>query len=364
MSILFLINSLHIGGAERILLETAEKLIDEGHEVQILTLMNSNELLAEYSHIAEFVSVIEWRAPFKIYASIKLLRKNKPKVICSLLYFSDFAGSILAKIIGCKKNIWWIHNLNVTISVGFYSYIFSRINAFVSHFFPTSIIYCSELSLASHLELGYARKKSVVINNPFNLYKFSYSEPTRLLQRSVLGFTKDDVVVGYFCRWDRSKNHHGFLNAMTKVSRKNPIKILLIGTDLNEKNQDFMWLLNNFKNLIDIKYLDGITDLNPYYSVIDIFVQFSKTESYGLSLCEAISAECFSISSNVGIANLVLSRDYLVEVDNEIQLESSVNTVIEGRLYKSHEAKKINLYLLEKMIKKDNSYEKLCEILI
>jgi hypothetical protein len=125
MNILFLINSLHIGGAERILLDTAERLINEGHDVEILTLMNSNELLTEYEHIAKFVSVIDWRTPSKIYARIKLLRKNKPEVICSLLYYSDFIGGTLAKIIGCKRNIWWIHNLNVNISVGIYSYIFS-----------------------------------------------------------------------------------------------------------------------------------------------------------------------------------------------------------------------------------------------
>jgi glycosyltransferase involved in cell wall biosynthesis len=173
----------------------------------------------------------------------------------------------------------------------------------------------------------------------------------------------DDVVIGYFCRWDLCKNHARFLNAMVRVSRKNPIKILLIGSGLNEKNQDFIKLVSNSKNFLEIKYLDGITNLNPYYSAIDIFVQFSISESYGLCLCEAISAECFSISSNVGIANLVLSEDYLVGVDNDVELEASINWAIENRMYESGQVKRANKDFLKKMIKRDNSYEKLCEIL-
>jgi glycosyltransferase involved in cell wall biosynthesis len=364
MKILFLINSLHVGGAERIVLDTADRLINDGHDVEIFTLMDSNELLMEYEHIAKFVSVIDWKAPSKIYASFKLLKKKKPEIICSLLYFSDFIGSILAKILGCKKNIWWIHNLNVSISVGAYSYFFSRINAFLSYYLPTEIIYCSELSMASHLDIGYRSQKSVVITNPFELDKFYFSEPIRFSQRNILGYNIDDVVIGYFCRWDPCKNYPGFLNSMARVNRKNPIKILLIGSGLNEKNEDFVKLVKSYKNILEIKYIDGITNLNPYYSAIDIFVQFSKSESYGLCLCEAISAECFSISSNVGIANLVLSEDYLVGVDNDIELEGSVNQAIENGIYKIHQIKKANKNFLKTMIKRDDSYKKLCEILM
>lgn len=364
MKLLFVINSLQIGGAERVLLGSAEKFLRHGHSVRILTLIDCTDLLVEYPKISPFVKAISLRYPWRIISCLYFLRKSQPDVVCTLLYYSDFIGAILAKIIGCKKIIWWIHNQDTSVSVGFLSFVFSRINALLSNILPSGIIYCSESARESHFSIGYKNKNNRIVSNIPDISRFKYSEKSRVVQRKKLGFGINDVVIGFFCRWDLCKNHAGFLSAISKVEEISRVKILLIGSGLTEVNHEFISLVESYKKILNISYIDGITNLAPFYSAIDIFVQFSQSESFGLCLCEAISSECFSISSRVGIADLVLAEEYLVDPGDEVQLIHKINFAIKTHQYNSIKIKENNKYLLNKMILNNNSYENLCEILL
>ncbi len=73
-------------------------------------------------------------------------------------------------------------------------------------------------------------------------------------------------------------------------------------------------------------------DLASYYKTADLFLLTSNYEGYGLTLIEAAAAGCKIISSDVGIAPEILSKENIFKVGDVGDLTVKLNSAIAGNI--------------------------------
>ena len=128
-----------------------------------------------------------------------------------------------------------------------------------------------------------------VIPNGLDLAPFrSVSQP---IERSVFGFSNDQVIYTYLGRLAPEKNLSMLLRAFHGVSTKHEhVRLLFVGDGPDRKNLEAQVKRMNlsskvcFTGMVEYKFVPN------YLASADIFVTPSKTETFGLSTVEAMAA--------------------------------------------------------------------------
>ncbi len=118
LDILFICNSLDLGGAEKIMYEIIKNI--KYHEIEIICLKG----IGHYSKLFEneeikitYLNLDKNPLNFiKILNTYLSILKKKPIIIHSFLYHSIFFGSILSKLTFTNKILWSIHSDFVKIN--------------------------------------------------------------------------------------------------------------------------------------------------------------------------------------------------------------------------------------------------------
>src|SRR5262249_34277049 len=121
-----------------------------------------------------------------------------------------------------------------------------RLCRLVSARAPMFIQYCSEASRICHEQLGFAKEKSVVIENGVDVDQFAAAEPhlPELSDRLPRIGTK---IIGCIARLDPQKDHRTLFEAIArlKVAGKQ-VSLILAGHDCNPQNPRLRALLREF----------------------------------------------------------------------------------------------------------------------
>lgn len=116
-------------------------------------------------------------------------------------------------------------------------------------------------------------------------------------------FHKDDIVIGTIKSLEDVYGVDTLIKAFILVKEKNeslPLKLLIVGTGSKEKS--FKELANSL-SLSDSVMFTGRVDFNEvsrYHNNIDIFVNLSLYESFGVAVLEASACEKPIVATNVG----------------------------------------------------------------
>ena len=174
IDILFICNSLDMGGAEKIMYEVVKNFKKYKIEILCLTRRGHHSKLIESEKINISYCYLN-KNIFDFFKIIKLYKKiimKKPKIIHSFLYHSDIFASILGKLAFTKIIIWSVHHDFIKSENTILRNIQVKFLAIFSKFIPNKIIYCSKESLLNHEKYGYSKRKSVFIQNGICTNKF------------------------------------------------------------------------------------------------------------------------------------------------------------------------------------------------
>ena len=101
--IVFLINDLKAGGAEKQLVTLALSLSDLGYDISIITIINRGIYLKtiERSNISLYSLNVEkkYDFPFALFRLGKILKKIKPDILHTFLFYSDILGRIISRFV-------------------------------------------------------------------------------------------------------------------------------------------------------------------------------------------------------------------------------------------------------------------------
>jgi glycosyltransferase involved in cell wall biosynthesis len=369
MRVLHVITGLNQGGAETVLFRLIMSNPDTEHRIISLTsigffgnklLRNNFQVRALNMHEGFFATL---GGLFELYSSIK---NNKPDVIQTWMYHSDLIGGIIAKICGCKKIFWGIHNYNLSYeAIGFKTKFIAKICSVLSNVVPTKIISCSEASILSHVNIGYNVRKFIKISLGYDSQEFYFDKIERNVFREKYDIPSNIILLGCIARWDPQKDHKTLIRAIEILEEKQyrvPFLVLLIGPYMTYENSELCDLISQCKNKVML--LGAFENIRNAFNAIDIHILSSLGESFPNVVAESMACGTPNIVTDVGDAAFIVGETgWIVPPSNPYLFSNSIGNAIDdfGNSSKWEERRRnsrkriVENFSLEKMVAQYNN---------
>lgn len=322
IKILYIINSLQIGGAEKNLVSLSNYLLNDkninNYEIHIISI---DDVSSYFKNYLKNIKVYELNYKksnfiivfFKIY---KLIKKINPDLIHSWLYGSDFVASVIAIMQNRSNILWSIRSSNTINHLDFYSRVIVKTLALFSKIIPKKIIANSYIGKKDHIKLGYDKTKIEVIHNGYNLNTLSRNKDKRLRDklRADLGIKKNEILIGNIGRYHPMKDQITFIESAFFLKNKNKnVKFLILGKGI-KKNQKLSKQIKLRKLEQDIILLEPSSiEISNIYQILDIFCLTScDSEGFPNVLVESIMNNTLTVSTDVGDSKKIINQSELI----------------------------------------------------
>lgn len=318
MKILQIINSLNVGGAEKLVVDSVLIYQAKGLEVDVLTLDNTNTSfrtkLEEQSNGK--VTGLSNRSIYNPLLIFKLIPYLKKYDLIHMHLFPTLYWGVIAKILSFSnvKLIYTEHSTNNrrrgNIVLKFMDrFIYKRLNKIVT--------IANEVDSEVKKHLGIDERNFHLIENGVdvesfhNAHKYSKSK----------FFSEEDFILIQVSSFRWQKDHKTLIEAMSLLPEN--IKLLLVGTGN---------LINEFKLLVKdlglddrVKFLGIRSDIPQLLKTADVVVLSSKHEGLSLSNIEGMSASRPFVASNVpGLREIVKDYGVLFEKGDSEDLAGKI----------------------------------------
>jgi|APSaa5957512535_1039671.scaffolds.fasta_scaffold02424_13 glycosyltransferase involved in cell wall biosynthesis len=300
-SVLHVINDLKLGGAQKLVSDLIIESKDE-YRFSIFILDSSNGLFDKILN-EERIEILSLY-PISLNKILKIIRRLKST---DLIHVHLFPLLYLCSFIPIKKvyteHNTWNRRRKYNLLMRIERFIYSNYDAVISISNKTKDALDTWLN---RIPTNY----NDVIYNGINLNKFT-KKPL-----GIFGYR-----LGMMGRFSAQKDQATILHALKYL----PEEFSVIFAGSGE-------LLNNIKSLSQelninrrVKFLGQITNIENYLNNIDLYIQSSNWEGFGLAPLEAMSKQIPTIGSNVdGLDEVIGSSDYLFKKDNPKDLAKSI----------------------------------------
>lgn len=335
MKVLHIITGLNNGGAEGVLyrLVTHDKL----NEHVVISLLDEGKygpLLEELGIKTYYLKLNRGRISILPLAKLKdIIKREEPETIQTWMSHADLLGGLVAKSLGYNNIVWNIRHSKLTYRVSNIKTNTVILTCMaLSKIIPKKIICCSEKTYQDYAGRGYPKKKMTVISNGYEFDKFNTNSNARKEIRAELSISEDTNLLGMIARYDPNKNHDGLLRALKIVKESNNnFKAILVGRDLNNKNEVLKDKIRKLSLQEHILLLDQRTDIPAIMNALDLNILSSISgEGFPNVLAEAMACGTLCVATNIGDSSIIVD-DYgwIVEKDNDTLLAKAILEALE-----------------------------------
>ncbi|SNR66860.1 Glycosyltransferase involved in cell wall bisynthesis [Maribacter sedimenticola] len=301
MKIALLLSRIEQTGVTTHTLDLTKGLIDEGHEVFLITggkvQEDNNRIDAFYE---QFISL---GAQVKIFKTPKGSLINKAIVTVSSIF------NIIKLIKSCNPDIIhaqspymtfipWLMGKNFTTTIHN-----TKLKKNIKFKNPTHLIAISkESEIMSQKVFGISPKDITIVNHGVSeRFGTSISESKKNQLKDKFKIPKDKIIVGFVGRLTKDKGCDILFNAIKKLNDTVLSQSHFIFVGSTKDSADHQWLRQNLeeKNIDIYCSIVDFQDPKPFYDIFDIFVLPSRFESFPLVILEAMMSECATVRSQV-----------------------------------------------------------------
>lgn len=322
--ILYVITSLGLGGAEKLLLSYLKYLDSDKYEFFVCALReNPDDLLNEISAFAKVIKLKKRNKfnPLIIFELRRTIKKLNPHIIHTHL-FQPRVYTTIANIFNSIPLITQKHSIvnpkkhHVFILLEMICILFNK-----------KVIAISESVKNSLNKYEFIRSnKILVLPNSIEYQKFN--EVALSKKKSNNG----EIIIGIVGRLEKVKGINYLLFGMKKILAKFPYaKLEIIGDGSNA--QELKNLSEKLKISNSVIFFGKFTDVIPFYSRMDVFVLPSILEGFGIVLLEAMAAGIPVVATNVnGIKEVIVNMKsgLLVPPKNPEAIADAVIKIVEN----------------------------------
>ena len=348
--VIHLITRLALGGAQQQVIQITSSLIKNNKETAIITgLSDSKSLSAKDNKLLELglekkikIEVIKELSdkisPFKdivsIFKIIRLLIKYKPNILHIHSSKTGVLGRLLKVFFRNIKIIYHVHGWSFSRSNGIKAKLIFYLEKFLYQLTDKYIFVCFQ-DMIDFVKMGGNKNienKSEVIYPGTEFLNKSKINKYKIQLRQKLGLDEDDLLIGTVGRVDFQKNPEKFLEiAKNYVSVNKKAKFLWIGKgSLRKKIIDSIKDMGLEKHII---FTGFVEDVEPYFSIFDIFVLTSKYEGLPITIVKALSLETPVVSYKINGVNDLDKKYKSVFGATPFKTKSFVNKLKECELY-------------------------------
>lgn len=239
----------------------------------------------------------------RLFRLRQIIRDTRPEIIQSWLYQSDLIVGLFAGFSRPCPIIWGIRVQSVTgsshdtLSTRAVIWACARLSGFI----PYAIISNANVSRESHIGLGYASDRIVIIPNGIDtdIFQPDWHQGRRL--RKELGISDNAPVIALVGRYDPQKNHDGFWPIVPGIIERFPdLQIILCGRGMTKDNAELTRMISAANAQCHTHFLGLRSDIPGILSCTDVLVSPSHEEGWPNVVGEAMACGTVCVTTDAG----------------------------------------------------------------
>lgn len=297
--ILYVIESLNVGGAERQVCLLANNLPRDKYEVYVCVFSEQN-MLIDYNGDNKF-TLIKMKRSSKIDLRLIIgladyIAKEEIALVHSLLYTANYMTRLACMLLKKKPKIV-TSELSAGFSCGFFKNIFTWFVDYLLSFMSDKVMVNGLAVKRFVVAKGIPADKIEVIYNALTPLTIKTGDLRPEEIREALGVPHNKYIICMVARLDKAKDHRTLLRAIQLINNKNVV-LLLVG-DGEERGKIVQWVKDcNLEE--NVKLLGWVKDVEQYIYASDVCVLSSLREGFSNALIEYMSAAKPIVATNVG----------------------------------------------------------------
>lgn len=303
--ILFVINRLSVGGAERLAVDELHELHRRGIEAHVATLYPEglSSLLGELKIPKHYI-----HQSVSFFALFSLMRKLKPRAVICHLWYANTVGRVIGWLAGVRTIVVFEHNV--------YDQVKSRKQFFFDRLLQPlakRIIAVSGPVRASLVQHGIDARSIMVLHNAIDVERYKTAQAADIV--SLFGLPQDAYIVLAVGRLTRQKGFDVLINALPHLPER--AHVLFFG--MGEEEQS----LRNLAHTLGVAkrvHFGGISkEIPSMLKAAHCLAMPSRWEGEPILLLEALAAGIPVVGSDIGPLRELITEGvngYLASVDD------------------------------------------------
>ncbi len=335
LSILLLVRSLELGGAERQLVELASALHRCGQIVQVGVFYRQGPLVDELERLGVPIVDLAKRGRWKFigffWRLVGALRQQRPDILYCFLGGANIAGAMVRPFVPNVKLVWSVRASGIDLNRYDWTHRLGyRVERLASRL-PDLIIANSNAGRDFAVRNGFPADRIKVVFNGIDTTRFRPDLALRSSQRQAWKLSEGDVAVGVLARLDPMKDHQTFLRAAAFLAERRPsVRFLCIGRGtLREPLEQLAHQLGISDRVLFTGEMDPVAALNA----LDVVCSSSASgEGFSNAIAEAMACGKQCVVTNSGdSAQIIGDTGSVVAIGDPCALARAILDEIDHR---------------------------------
>jgi glycosyltransferase involved in cell wall biosynthesis len=326
MEVIFLINTLGSGGAQRQVVQIATELQRLDIKVTLICFFSRHNFFAK-SLEKQNVEIVyldkNYKSPnhiITLWELYKCLKRQKGAILLPFLFKANLSCIVLKIFMGIRNKIICSERSNN------YAYNSWKLRFFrIIYFILSDKIVCNSHAASNEIKKKYFIRNSKVITiwNGYNL--------PEILPKIKLKEKKYEFI--YVGRIIPSKNLHVIINCMDALFQNTDIKIHLNVLGRVEKgHENYFYAIKAKVDASEvltsnISFRGEVENTSDFYKKSGVLVLLSEFEGLPNVVCEALAHGCLVVSSNISDMDIMVGEDRGF-ILNEISEKALYETIV------------------------------------
>lgn len=328
LRIVHVVDSLEVGGLERVTVDLAQAQAARGHAVSVFSIAATEGLKGELQSAG--IAVVEGHKQRALdRQTLALLRACVAAADADIVHAHNFVPNYHAALatLGLDASlICTLHDMGARLQNRKLRTLFK-----LSLWRTASVAMVGAQVHQQHVGSGLiAPRKAQTVLNGIPVERFHAAATTRATARAALGLNDDDLVVGCVGRLVALKNHHRMIDVMPELLRQHPtLKLVIIGDGPRAEA---------LRSQVAERGLQGQVvlagqrqNVGALLGAFDVFALPSQTEGLSIALLEACGSGLPVVATRVG-GNVEIIQDgqtgLLIPPDDDAALAGALHRML------------------------------------